>query len=244
MRLRWWCAGGIVASVSGLDAESQVPRDSYYLTVPPSSRIVAQTGASARLHLYGDRADPQYRDEAPVDGIDDARAARLMRMAERFSPILRRNNFSVPRDWRQAMGKQVFLQVDTWVNGKLARADSIDLARPASAAVDVRGDSAAGDSALAALLHATDPRRSLSAIASPTHEQEQILYLDFPGHDDRRGDRRTSTTTPGTPGSTPTSSSTKGTDRTRTPGSCSSSNTGSSIHSTTGRTTTRATGSI
>ena len=82
----------------------QLPRAAYFDYLPPVPRIVSQTSASARLHLFGDARDSGFRDAAPPDGVDDRRAARLLSIAERFSPILRRNNFSVPRDLDGTMG--------------------------------------------------------------------------------------------------------------------------------------------
>src|SRR5687767_10885453 len=75
--------------------QSERPR-TYFGYVPPVPPIVAADPASARLHLYGDPDAPGYRDVDPVDGIDDTRARMLLRIAERFSPILRRNNFLTP----------------------------------------------------------------------------------------------------------------------------------------------------
>ncbi|HUG40157.1 MAG TPA: hypothetical protein VMM12_06725, partial [Longimicrobiales bacterium] len=68
-------------------AGQTIGRDNYLRHLPAMPRLVAQTEASARLHLYGDPADLGYRDEAPVDGIDDTRGQHLLRIATRFAPI-------------------------------------------------------------------------------------------------------------------------------------------------------------
>src|SRR5690349_14749427 len=104
-----------------------IARDRYYVLLPPVPKIVSQTRASAALHLFGDASDSSYHDAQPVDGVDDRRAQRLLTLAERFSPILRRNNFSVPRDFRQILGPNFPLEVDSWRNGQLERSDTVSI---------------------------------------------------------------------------------------------------------------------
>src|SRR5688500_12709739 len=79
-------------------AAQPIRRDEYLRHLPRTPAIIGQANASALLHLYGDTAGPDYSDRAPMDGIDDRRGAHLLAIAERFSPMLRRNNFLVPRD--------------------------------------------------------------------------------------------------------------------------------------------------
>lgn len=74
-------------------------RDNYYDFIAPTPRIVSQTEASKRLSLYGDPG----KDLDPADGVDDQRYERLLELAARFSPVLRRNNFSVPRDFESLL---------------------------------------------------------------------------------------------------------------------------------------------
>ena len=83
-----------------------------------------------RFQLFGSVADPGYVDVAPKDGVDDRRAARLLELAERFSPILRRNTYSVPEAFEATLGGRVVLHVDSWLDGKRIAVDSVDLGPP------------------------------------------------------------------------------------------------------------------
>jgi hypothetical protein len=161
---------------------AQVTRSEYYWQIPPAARIVGETQASARLQLFGSPTSATT-DTAPADGIDDARAARLSALAERFSPIVKRNNFSVPRDFRTIEGMRLTLNVDRWVEGHRVERDSIDLGE-ASTRTDDR---------LLELLRAFDPRRQVPLVRDPGEHRETILYLDFPGDGEsswRRAHRR------------------------------------------------------
>lgn len=163
---------------SRLVGQGSRPR-SYYGFVPPVPPIVAAESASARLHLYGDAAAPGYRDDEPVDGMDDARARVLLAIAERFSPILRRNNFLAPIHFLDAMPGRPLLIHDTWWDGDSVRSDTIDLrARDGSGA-------AIGDAKLDALLRELHPRRPESRIVSPGPEVQQFLYVDPPGSEEK-----------------------------------------------------------
>jgi hypothetical protein len=138
--------------------------------------------------LFGHRTLPTYTDTAPPDGIDDARATRLLEIAERFSPILRRNNFSVPRDFRTIEGMRLVMHADQWVDGKLYVADSVDLRCCTRADNGGAPDSSAGavdDVKLAALLKQFDPRRAEPRYHGPGARHETILYFDFPGEHEK-----------------------------------------------------------
>ena len=55
-----------LAATASTAASQQIPSDEYLRYVPLEyPRVSRQTDASARLQLFGDRSDPQYRDEAP-----------------------------------------------------------------------------------------------------------------------------------------------------------------------------------
>ncbi len=160
-------------------------RENYVDYLPPLQRIVAQTPASARLYLYGDRQDTTYRDDAPVDGIDDARARRLAALAERFSPILRRNNFSVPRAFESVLGDPPLLLVDTWSGARRVASRAIDLSPRAPGTWDGAGVSsgAVDDEALEALVRTHHPMKREARFADPQLVSNDILFFDFPGHD-------------------------------------------------------------
>lgn len=158
-------------------AAAQSPlRRSYLGHVPPAPPIVAEARTSARLALYGDPSHPAYADELPPDGIDDARGERLRAIAERFSPILRRNNFSVPRQFDALPGGRT-LHIDRWINGTLAVTDSLSLDR---AAVDP-----AEGRRLRALIDSLGPGRTVARVVQPRQRDETVLFFDFPGDDER-----------------------------------------------------------
>jgi hypothetical protein len=149
-----------------------VTRDNYYDFLPPAPRIVAQSRASALLHLYGDSADRAYRDVDPADGVDDARERRLLQLAEQFSPLMRRNNFSVPRDPITMLGTHPLLHVDTWQDSRRVRSDSVDL----GAHGELKGDARLGT-----LFREFDPRTRRVGFERPEGTPERILFIDLPG---------------------------------------------------------------
>lgn len=177
-----WCAQRI---------DSQSPtRDNYYFYVPSAGPIVSQRDASAELSLYGNVASVTYRD-ANGDGIDDVRARRLSDIAERFSPILRRNNFSVPREFESLLAPDVLLNADTWVDGHRIASDSVFLGTKVPAQHDgpIGSDrlhvTREADRALTALLREFDPARAPRSVVSPEGSSEKILFFDFPGSTER-----------------------------------------------------------
>lgn len=103
-------------------------RHGIYRQLPPTPPIVRQRETYARFHLYGNRRDASCRDVAPTDGIDDARAARLRAIAERFSPIVRTNGVAPPRDFHDLLGACPTLYVDTFEDRTLL---SVDVSRAA-----------------------------------------------------------------------------------------------------------------
>jgi hypothetical protein len=150
-------------------------RNRYIDVIPAAPPIVAQSPATVRFSLYGDAAGPTYRDVAPADGIDDERAARLRAIADRFAPLLRRNNFSIPRRF-QDLAMSNTLQIDHWVNSHLDASDSIRFDRVPTAAGD--------DERLTALIRLIGPRRPMTAVVQPRHRDETVAFIDFPGEDE------------------------------------------------------------
>ena len=158
---------------------AQVARDGYYPYMPDMPKLVSQTGASERLGLYGDPALAGYAD-VDGDGIDDRRHARLAALADRFSPVLRRNNFSFPRDFRRLLGDTAKLQRDVWRAGQLVRSDEIPLGWDGPASYGLQLES--GD-ALAALLRELDPLAPDARFTRADEYEETFYFVDFPGHD-------------------------------------------------------------
>ncbi len=102
----------LIAAGTNFAQDKKFNRQNYfdYLTSPP--KIISQTEASARLNLYGDIKN----DGARIDGVEDKRDSLLLRIAAKFSPILRKNNFSAPRNFETmlTLENQPFLYIDTW----------------------------------------------------------------------------------------------------------------------------------
>lgn len=218
---------------------SQITRENYYSYVPAMPKLVTQTAASAQLNLYGDKNGGSYSD-ADANGIDDRRQLQLQNIADRFSPVLRRNNFSFPRDFKRVLGERDILFVDTWRAGRYVKSEEIRLGW--SAASRASGD-AESQAALQAIVAATDPLKPDERFIAPDNYEERILFVDYPGHDPaswraayRDGDQRKLL-------STRTFSFMKTRPRADRRVITSSPSTGSSIHSTTPATTTRAIGS-
>lgn len=178
--------GCSAASAAGQNVE----RDYYYAYLPPMPRIVAQTSASAAFALYGDTAAAGYRDQRQPDGIDDTRAQRLLALAVRFAPILRRNNRSVPVDFREPLQYRPVLHVDTWSRGRRVGSDSVllyDASSMVRSGTDGHVDTAmhASDSLLARLVHDLHPDGLSSRIVRPEQAEERVLFFDFPGTEPR-----------------------------------------------------------
>jgi len=199
----------VVANQAGnLYGQKKFTRENYFDYLAPLAPIIRQTAASANLHLYGDPQDQAFRDQNPADGIDDGRAARLHKLAAKFSPVLRRNNYSVPRDFTAMLrlkyhpeqNKVTFdnrptLYVDTWDLSKpesqLVQPDFIDLSLAAPPPAATNGTAAhhqpfAGchEKKLQSLLEEFGPdHRQLSPIL-PEQHLEKVLYFNFPGHDE------------------------------------------------------------
>lgn len=157
---------------------AQIRRDNYYFYVPSMPKLVTETLASQALHLYGDQRDAAYAD-GDGNGIDDRRQAQLLRIADRFSPVLRRNNFSFPRDFKQVLGDQDILFADTWAAGHLAKSEGIRLGWSGKAFNETDG----ADARLIALLADVDPTKRDARFIRPDDYEERTLFVDFPGDD-------------------------------------------------------------
>ncbi|MGQ0641901.1 MAG: hypothetical protein ACT4P6_14215 [Gemmatimonadaceae bacterium] len=184
------CISAAFAPASA-DAQRAISRTDYFHHVPSPPSIGSQTEASRKMSLYGDAADVAYRDSLPRDGIEDTRAAKLLAIATRFAPILRRNNFSVPRKFTAIDGWLPYLHVDRWRDGVLTRSDSINLSAQsltpigASAVLAPPAPGARDDVALDALLRALTPDRQQSHAHPPGPREHIVLYFDFPGSDEK-----------------------------------------------------------
>src|SRR5256885_13303355 len=78
-----------------------IPKPDYVTYLPRDIVLPVQATAGSRLfHLFGDSTTPGYRDEAPRDGVDDARALWLRGIAVRFAPWMVRNSVDFPMNFR------------------------------------------------------------------------------------------------------------------------------------------------
>jgi hypothetical protein len=194
------CFALLLAGLARLGWAQEIPKARYIDYEPLAApRIVEQTGASERFHLFGDRADPAYRDGTPVDGIDRHRHDLLLALAVRFAPYMVKNTTNLPMDFAWFInGRTSFpLYIDTWdvatARGHLLRTDLVDFAALPGAPCLGAGASAAEPSAnprddcrLLELLQRFGPggardRARESATAAPENDLVHILYFDFPG---------------------------------------------------------------
>lgn len=168
----------------------EIPRDEYLDYVPLQyPKLVRQTDANVRLHLFGDREDPGWRDEDPRDGIDDRRNQVFQALALRFAPYMVLNTTSVPMDFRRFMDDRSSFRlfVDTW---KLGGPDS-ELVSSMSLDWTNLGKGPAGqptedDRKLLELLELFHPETPQDAYyhqsaVRPEDELFRVLFFDFPG---------------------------------------------------------------
>lgn len=175
-------------------ANAQIADDDYLRFVPLSyPRIIRQTEATARFHLYGDPSDPTWRDVAPRDGVDDARGRWLTELSARFAPIMVRNSYQFPMDFRAFYRGDTFpLQIARWdiTRSTFSILDnrSIDLAKTAQSPCPPGGDAANDDCQLLALIDQFGPNRAPlipEATAPAELETFSTMYVDFPGYDEK-----------------------------------------------------------
>ncbi len=205
------CVLGLVAAavallVPALALGQAIPRDTYLSYVPLEyPRIVAQNEASVHFQLYGDRNAAGYRDEAPVDGVDDRRGEILMGLAERFGPIMIQNTIDLPMEFRHFMERTDTwnLYVDTWntvgTPKSLLRSDSVNLrATPQNPCPGATGRIedqygqrdlvTVDDCLLLDLLDEFDPFDPQSTyqrqfVIEQSLDPFKVLFFDFPGED-------------------------------------------------------------
>lgn len=183
---------------SGAATAQDMPKADYYRYLPLEvPRLVRQTQASSDVDLYGNRADPDYVDAAPRDGIDDRRYAVLQQLALRFAPFMVMNSTAVPMDFRRLSPVDIeTLHIDIWntvaEGGVLVREETLNLRATAGdpcTAAELAVRSAKDDCRLRELLAHYDPDTPTSALTraraiDPAEELFDVLYLDFPGHDE------------------------------------------------------------
>src|SRR6266480_664435 len=99
----------IQASVPMRATTQAIPKPDYVTYLPRDAALPVQaTVGNRQFHLFGDAAGAGYRDEAPRDGIDDAREQWLHSLAVRFAPWMVRNSVDFPMDFRR------FVETGEW----------------------------------------------------------------------------------------------------------------------------------
>jgi hypothetical protein len=192
LQLMLFAFGLIVAPWPAAPAYAQqIPREEYLRYVPLEvPRIVSQTAASQRLHLYGDSESPGYVDLDPVDGMDDRRHQVLEALAVRFAPFLVQNSEGIPMDHKKVWGGPYPLHVDTWntaMSEALVRQETVSWM---TAADEPCTDSnpLSDDCRLLELLRWYDPDYPLYATQMTgaqdvPYKQFEVLWVDMPGTD-------------------------------------------------------------
>src|SRR5256885_1150605 len=174
-----------------------IPKPDYVTYLPRDVALPVQATSGTRLfHLFGDSTTPGYRDAAPRDGIDDARALWLGALAVRFAPWMVRNSVDFPMNFRPFIegGDASTLFVDAFdlsqARPRLLDTKAIDFGRLTGATCNgtTGGTGETGDSTpdcrLLELVHrfapvpppAADPPR-------PDLDIRYVMYFDFPGQD-------------------------------------------------------------
>jgi hypothetical protein len=186
---------GVCLAIAATPAGAQIPQNEYlrYMPIGDYPTLVRETIASRLFQIYGSPDDPAYRDQAPRDGVDDARAAWLKALGVRFAPLFVRNTSFRPTDFREFSRRASFaINVDTW---DLARDEfsfldhtEIGLAGLADAAPCTAPDTQDSDDCrLLDLLQKFGPRRGPvepEVSAGAEEERFTVMYFDFPGFDE------------------------------------------------------------
>ena len=188
-------------SGGGNRLSAQQPYEGEYIRFVPLSypRLVSRTEANAFFDLYGDAGDSAYRDVDPVNGINDSRDLLLTRLGERFAPVLIQNTAAIPLDFKVFIKEagSFPLFVDTWdlagAEAELIRTEMVDFVGMESTpcpSVVTAGDEELADCRLLALLREFRPssptdERFRTLTVGAESELFRVLYVDFPGHDER-----------------------------------------------------------
>ena len=174
-----------------------IPKPDYVTYLPREILLPVQSTAGNRqFHLFGDSSTSSYRDEAPRDGIDDARELWLRSFAVRFAPWMVRNSVDFPMDFRRFVesgeGSTLFIDAvdlsqarprlvgtETIEFGKLAGRACSRLTTIASGTVDTTTDCR-----LLQLVDRFAPEPPpVASVPSPDLDLHYTMYFDFPGED-------------------------------------------------------------
>src|SRR3977135_522399 len=139
----------ILWAVAPRAAAQAIPKPDYVTYLPrEAARPVQAPAANRQFHLFGDPAASGYRDEAPRDGIDDARERWLHALAVRFAPWMVRNSIDFPMNFRRFVegGDASTLFIDAFdlsqAHPRLLSTQTVDCAQRPAAPCRGAGDSA------------------------------------------------------------------------------------------------------
>jgi hypothetical protein len=178
-------------------AAQAIPKPDYVTYLPREAVLPVQaTSANRQFHLFGDATTPTYHDEAPRDGIDDARERWLRALASRFAPWMVRNSVDFPMNFRRFVegGEASTLFIDAFdlsqARPRLLETETIDFAKLADAAcrhAEAAAREAADTTSDCRLLRlidrfAPDPPRAATP-PQPDLDLRHVMYFDFPGED-------------------------------------------------------------
>ncbi|MBI4551764.1 MAG: hypothetical protein HY710_05810 [Candidatus Latescibacteria bacterium] len=171
----------IVVCLTARCLAQEITKDNYLKYVPLSSPpILCQTEASRDLCLYGNEQDTSSYKDGNLDGIDDSRYQRLKELCVKFSPILFKNDYMIPLNFRAFIkdGVTPLLYSDTW---DLTRAEHRVITRET---INLALADPLEDVKLLHLIRETHPDSLRTAKVQPTHQTLKVLYFDFPGEDE------------------------------------------------------------
>src|SRR2546421_240230 len=174
-----------------------IPKPDYVTYLPRDVALPVQATSGTRLfHLFGDSTTPGYRDAAPRDGIDDARALWLGALAVRFAPWMVRNSVDFPMNFRPFIegGDASTLFVDAFdlsqARPRLLDTNALHCGRPRGGPCNGRtggtGEPGAStpDSRLLELGPGSAPVPPPAADPPrPDLDIRYVMYFDFPGQD-------------------------------------------------------------
>src|SRR5437764_614870 len=171
-----------------------IPKPDYVTYLPRDIALPVQATAGNRLfHLFGDSTTPGYRDEAPRDGVDDARALWLRGIAVRFAPWMVRNSVDFPMNFRPFIegGEASTLFIDAFdlsqARPRLLDTKTVDFGRLTGAACRATTAQAGDSTPDCRLVELVDrfapaPPPAVSP-PRPDLDVHYVMYFDFPGQD-------------------------------------------------------------
>ena len=188
----------IEGAASHRAAAQAIPKPDYVTYLPRETALPVQAPlAHGQFHLFGDAAAPDYQDDAPRDGIDDARGRWLQALAVRFAPWMVRNSIDFPMNFRRFVegGDASTLFIDAFdlsqARPRLLDTQTIDFDQLAAAPCQrTRGVAETADTApppdcrLLQLIDRFAPdARSAASPPKPDLDLRYVMYFDFPGQD-------------------------------------------------------------